>query len=131
MASTRIKPFPLNGLVPFRGSLYSITHQEVFSQGRLYRIGRCVGDRYDERMLIDHWELLRNMEDLARHAVGDTVWYQELGAAIVEERAWRFSIGAVIYVVRGAGDGRRMLVHDRDLSAVDQQAAVCSSCKQA
>ena len=69
MASSRTEPFPLHGLVPYRGALYSITHQEVFSQGRHYRIGRYVGEHYDERVMIRHWVLLENMEKLARFNV--------------------------------------------------------------
>lgn len=97
MASTRIKPFPLHGLVPYRGALYSITHQEVFSQGRLYRIGRYVGDRYDERVMINHWDLLENMEKLARFNVGDDAWHRTLGAVRVEKRVWRFGAGRIVY----------------------------------
>lgn len=102
MASTRIHPFPLNGLVPYRGALYAITHQEVFSQGRLYRIGRWVGQRYDERVLINHWDLLENMERLARFAVGDAVRHAALGDAVVIGRLWRFSSGSVLYRLRSA-----------------------------
>lgn len=103
MASTRIKPFPLHGLVPYRGALYSITHQEVFSQGRLYRIGRYVGEHYDERVMINHWELLENMEKLARFQVGDLVEHVELGEVLVEKRTWRFSAGRVLYHVSATG----------------------------
>ncbi len=106
MASTRIPPFPIHGLVPYRGALYAITHQEVFSQGRLYRIGRYVGDRYDERVLVDHWDLLANIEQQARCAVGEVVRHRELGLVTVVKRAWRFSSGVVVYTVRAEGDER-------------------------
>lgn len=102
MASTRIKPFPLNGLVPFRGELYFITHQEVFSQGRLYRIGRYVGERYDERVMVNHWDLLENIERLARFAVGDRAVHARLGEVVVIKRTWRFELGAVVYAVRAS-----------------------------
>ncbi|MBL7937756.1 MAG: hypothetical protein JNL43_00235 [Flavobacteriales bacterium] len=104
MASTRIKPFPLHGLVPYRGALYAITHQDVFSQGRVYRIGRYVNERYDERVMINHWDLLENMEKLALFAVGDTVRHQYMGDVIVVKRCWRFSLGAVLYTVRIGND---------------------------
>lgn len=121
MASTRIKPFPLNGLVPYRGALYFVTHQEVFSQGRLYRIGRYVGENYDERVMINHWDLLENMERLARFKVGDAVAHPSLGEAVVEKRAWRFTAGAVVYAVRGLyPDARPMLVRDADLRVIAQ-----------
>lgn len=115
MASTRIKPFPLSGLVPYRGALYSITHQEVFSQGRLYRIGRYEGDRYDERVLINHWELLESIERLARFKVGDRAWHATLGEAVVVKRAWRFAAGAVVCQVRTAGADAWETVWERDL----------------
>jgi hypothetical protein len=116
MASTRITPFPLRGLVPYRGALYAITHQEVFSQGRLYRIGRFVGDRYDERVMIGHWDLLENMEQLARFKVGDAVVHAELGEAIVLQRAWSFRYGTVRYRVRAKTNGdERASATDRDL----------------
>lgn len=107
MASTRIKPFPLNGLVPYRGALYAITHQEVFSQGRLYRIGRYVGDRYDERVMINHWDLLENIERLARFNVGDRVRHAALGESTVLKRMWRFHAGAVLYRLRDASGAER------------------------
>lgn len=100
MASTRIKPFPLHGLVPYRGALYSVTHQEVFSQGRVYRIGRYVGERYDERVLINHWDLLENMENLARYQVGDHAWHAAYGEVVVVKRCWRFSEGRIVYHIR-------------------------------
>lgn len=102
MASTRITPFPLRGLVPYRGVLYAITHQEVFSQGRLYRIGRYVGERYDERVMVNHWDLLENIERLARFAVGDRAVHARLGEVVVIKRAWRFELGAVVYAVRAS-----------------------------
>ena len=124
MASTRIKPFPLNGLVPYRGALYCITHQEVFSQGRLYRIGRYVGDRYDERVMINHWDLLENIERLARFKPGDRALHATLGQVVVVKRAWRFDTGRVMYAVSGAGnDGLVARVRDADLQPAAVQAA--------
>ncbi len=99
MASTRIPPFPLHGLVPYRGALYSITHQEVFSQGRLYRIGRYVGDHYDERVMIRHALLLDNMEQLARFDVGDAALHPAWGPVHVHKRVWRFAVGTIVYHV--------------------------------
>lgn len=103
MASSRTEPFPLHGLVPYRGALYSITHQEVFSQGRHYRIGRYVGEHYDERVMIRHWVLLENMEKLARFNVGDTALHPTWGPVHVRKRVWRFTVGAIVYHVAPAG----------------------------
>ncbi|MCB9184004.1 MAG: hypothetical protein H6591_08795 [Flavobacteriales bacterium] len=115
MASTRIKPFPLHGLVPYRGALYAITHQEVFSQGRLYRIGRYVGDRYDERVMINHWDLLENIERLARFNVGDRVRHATHGDVTVLKRMWRFNLGAVLYRLREA-DGTERNAWEQELT---------------
>lgn len=102
MASSRTEPFPLHGLVPYRGALYSITHQEVFSQGRHYRIGRYVGEHYDERVMIRHWVLLEQMEKLARFHVGDTALHPTWGPVQVHQRVWRFAVGAIVYHVAPA-----------------------------
>ena len=118
MASTRITPFPLHGLVPYRGALYSVTHQEVFSQGRVYRIGRYVGERYDERVLINHWDLLENMENLARYHVGDPARHAVWGDVMVEKRCWRFSEGRIVYHIRTATEpATQGLSYQEQLSA--------------
>ena len=118
MPSTRITPFPLHGLVPYRGALYSVTHQEVFSQGRVYRIGRYVGERYDERVLINHWVLLENMENLARYQVGDTALHAIYGEVAVVKRCWRFSEGRIVYHIRTATESATQgLSYQEQLSA--------------
>ena len=118
MASTRINPFPLHGLVPYRGALYSITHQEVFSQGRLYRMGRYVGDRYDERVMINHWDLLENMEKLARFHVGAVVQHSTWGEVTVVKRVWRFTEGRIVYHIRTSTEpGTRGLSYQEQLRA--------------
>lgn len=118
MASTRIKPFPLQGLVPYRDALYSVTDQEVFSQGRVYRIGRYVGERYDERVLINHWVLLENMENLAHYQVGDPARHAVWGEVVVVKRCWRFSEGRIVYHIRTATEPAMLgLSYQEQLSA--------------
>ena len=109
MASSRITPFPLYGWVPFRGSLYQITRGEVFRGDRLYNLGRYVGERYDERVLVNHWTLLEGIEQRARFAVGNNVRHRVHGPLRVVKRMWRFREGRVHYQLVGAHDPQQQV----------------------
>jgi hypothetical protein len=114
MASSRITPFPLYGWVPFRGHLYQITRGEVFRGDRLYHLGRFVGERYDERVLVNHWTLLEGIEERARYAVGSTVRHRVHGPLCVVKRMWRFREGRVRYQLVGVIDPQHRVTCDED-----------------
>lgn len=101
MASSRINPFPIDGWVPYRDALYSVVGHEVFRGGRLYHLVRTADGLDDHRLLVNHWHLLDNMQRLARFHVGDRVLHEALGEVRIIARAWRFSVGRVVYGVRG------------------------------
>ncbi len=118
MASSRITPFPIYGWVPFRGNLYQITRGEVFRGDRLYNLGRYVGERYDERVLVNHWELLENMEEMASYRIGDHARHAALGTVVVVKRCWRFSEGRIIYhISTSTGPAARERCWQEQLSA--------------